>query len=226
MMMMLPVTFWPLCHHNGAWLYNTSPQCRFGQQRTLNQRVCVCHYRSLPAKLRRSVYGQSLHRHTLAFRCLKLFFVLCCRVCVCLKCVSVCHLPAVLRSLWFFIPSLPSSSFVIFSIIPLLSLPSSHPLSFHSSLLLFLIFFPFPACLSSSLLTSYHRFTFAVFLISPSSPPSPPDYFYLFASFIFLPCLFFSFDTVGWGGVRHCFPIFLQSLIHPLHLVKSDRSIS
>lgn len=41
----------------------------------------------------------------------------------CLKCVSVCHLPAVLSSLWLFPPSLPSCSFVIFGIIPL-SLPS------------------------------------------------------------------------------------------------------
>ena len=106
--------------------------------------VCVCDYRLLPARLRRSLYGQSLH--TLSHSDVWSFCVLL-RVWACVfeVCVSVCHLPAVLSSLWFlYPPSLPPSppSLLLYST----SLPLYASSLHYSSLPLFSLFFLF--CLS------------------------------------------------------------------------------
>lgn len=111
-------------------------------QPTLN---CVYHCRSW-----KSLYGRSFHStHThLDLWSLFVYFCVLSSTCVCLKCVPVCHLPAVLSSLW--LCSSRPSSFVIFSIIPL-SVPSSHPLSFIPQF----SFAHFPLFLMSPFITSF-----------------------------------------------------------------------
>ena len=139
--------------------------------------VCVCDYRLLPARLRRSLYGQSLH--TLSHSDVWSFCVLL-RVWACVfeVCVSVCHLPAVLSSLWFLyppsLPPVPSLSLVIFNISP--------PLRILSPLFLSSPFLPFLSLLPVS---SHHVLPFT----SPALPPPlnhPPLFLFLHNFNLFL----------------------------------------
>lgn len=152
----------------------------------LNRRVCVCNYRFLPTRLRRSLYGQSLHfthshSDVWSFRA---FLCVVERVCLFEVCVS---LP-------------PSCS----AELPLISVPSLSPPSPHSLLLFsasslclslfralcplffsfpFLIFFP--PCLSllitSVLTSSFHFFPPSLGLVF-SIPLLPPFPYYFISS--------------------------------------------
>lgn len=198
--MWLLVSVW-LFHCNRAWLHytttdfnmsvriiivqvcvcphpwHTHTQGYWSEYEALNQLVCVCHYRFLPTRLRRSLYGQSLH-HTHSHSDVWSFCVF---LCVAERCVyaCVCQSATFLQCLAPFdfcslpLSSCPSFSFVIFRILPL-CLASLHPLSFSP-----LVFFP-------SLPISPHHFLPHVIVSRFSSLVLPPLLNHSLAFFVLL----------------------------------------